>query len=180
MIYCYARDNLFKRGESASKMLILSPLNGFLSRSLFHSSPLSLGKRAGLAFPTISGARYCFAPSCAASWERAALHRAPRGLGKQESGGLGEKTQKGKGDCSCAAPLSLGCLPKLKVKRSCVNAPKHQQPPPACAMHPEHQWGRRVGSNAATRGTAKLSPTARSNAARDRATVENTAWSAGT
>ena len=40
-----------------------------------------------------------------------ALHR---GMGKEESGGLGEKTRKGKGDCSRAAPLSPGCLPKLR------------------------------------------------------------------
>ncbi|WP_462283423.1 hypothetical protein [Ruminococcus champanellensis] len=41
-------------------------------------------------------------------------------MGKEESGGLGEKTRKGKGDCSWAAPLSLGCLPKTLVKRYCV------------------------------------------------------------
>ncbi|MED9892612.1 hypothetical protein [Ruminococcus champanellensis] len=43
-------------------------------------------------------------------------------MGKEESGGLGEKTQKGKGDCNRAAPLPLGCLPKTAVKRSCVSA----------------------------------------------------------
>ena len=43
-----------------------------------------------------------------------------RGMGKEESGGLGEKTRKGKGDCSRAAPLSLGCLPKTPVERHCV------------------------------------------------------------
>ena len=43
-----------------------------------------------------------------------------RGMGKEESGGLGEKTRKGKGDCSRAAPLSLGCLPKTPVERYCV------------------------------------------------------------
>ena len=36
------------RGERAHlTMLILSPLTGFLSRSLFHNSPLSWGKRTG-------------------------------------------------------------------------------------------------------------------------------------
>ena len=44
-IYRCASDNLFERGESASEMLILSPLTGFLSRSLFHNSPLSCGER---------------------------------------------------------------------------------------------------------------------------------------
>ncbi|WP_303162531.1 hypothetical protein [Ruminococcus champanellensis] len=41
-------------------------------------------------------------------------------MGKEESGGLGEKTRKGKGDCSRAAPLSPGCLPKTPVERYCV------------------------------------------------------------
>ena len=38
-----------------------------------------------------------------------------RGMGKKESGGLGEKTQKGKGDkhLGCA-PLPWGCLPKTR------------------------------------------------------------------
>ncbi|WP_288705657.1 hypothetical protein [uncultured Ruminococcus sp.] len=44
-------------------------------------------------------------------------------MGKEESGGLGEKTRKGKGDCSRAAPLSLGCLPKTAVNGSCVTHP---------------------------------------------------------
>ena len=43
-------------------------------------------------------------------------------MGKKESGGLGEKTQKGKGDCSRAAPLPLGCLPKILVEWYCVTA----------------------------------------------------------
>ena len=41
-------------------------------------------------------------------------------MGKEESGGLGEKTRMGKGDCSRAAPLPLGCLPKTPVERYCV------------------------------------------------------------
>ena len=44
-----------------------------------------------------------------------------RGMGKEESGGLGEKTRKGKGDCSRAAPLSPGCLPKTPVNLYCVS-----------------------------------------------------------
>ena len=47
-------------------------------------------------------------------------------MGKEESGGLGEKTRKGKGDCSRAAPLSPGCLPKILVDGSCVTHPVHQ------------------------------------------------------
>ena len=59
-------------------------------------------------------------PFCAASWKCAASGAACRGMGKEESGGLGEKTRKGKGDCSRAAPLSLGCLPKTSVNLYCV------------------------------------------------------------
>ncbi|WP_329973601.1 hypothetical protein [Ruminococcus champanellensis] len=33
-------------------------------------------------------------------------------MGKEESGGLGEKTRKGKGDCSRAAPPSPGLSPQ--------------------------------------------------------------------
>ena len=43
----------------------------------------------------------------------------------EESGGLGEKTRKGKGDCSRAAPLPLGCLPKTPVDGSCVTHTVH-------------------------------------------------------
>ena len=65
-------------------------------------------------------------PFCAASWKCAALGAAQRGMGKEESGGLGEKTRKGKGDCSRAAPLPLGCLPKHPVKRSCVSGARRK------------------------------------------------------
>ena len=47
-------------------------------------------------------------------------------MGKEESGGLGEKTRKGKGDCSWAAPLSPGCLPKRLVDPYCVTHPVKQ------------------------------------------------------
>ena len=62
-----------------------------------------------------------FSPFCAALWKCVTLDRALRGMGKEESGGLGEKTRKGKGDCSRAAPLSLGCLPKITVNLYCVS-----------------------------------------------------------
>ena len=51
-------------------------------------------------------------PFCAALWKCAALGAAQRGMGKEESGGLGEKTRKGKGDCSRAAPPSPGLSPQ--------------------------------------------------------------------
>ena len=108
-------------GERAHlTMLILSPLTGFLSRSLFHNSPHSCGERANFTFPTISANRFYPLAFCAASWKRVTLDRVLRGMGKEESGGLGEKTRKGKGDCSRAAPLPLGCLPKTAVNLYCV------------------------------------------------------------
>ncbi len=55
-------------------------------------------------------------PFCAASWKCAALGAAQRGMGKEESGGLGEKTRKGKGDCSRAAPPSPGLSPQASGK----------------------------------------------------------------
>ena len=55
-------------------------------------------------------------PFCAASWECAAWHVTWRGMGKKESGGLGEKTRKGKGDCSRAAPPSPGLSPQASGK----------------------------------------------------------------
>ena len=109
------------RGERAHlTMLILSPPNGFLSRSLFHNSPLSFGNEPALLVPTILAVKSHSLAFCAASWECAASHRPHRGMGKEESGGLGEKTRKGKGDCSRAAPLPLGCLPKTTVNPYCV------------------------------------------------------------
>ena len=85
-------------------MLILSPPNGFLSRSLFHTLPsLRRNVRFGL-FPRFQRQDF-FQP-------RSAEHRenvqrctvTQRGMGKKESGGLGEKTQKGKGDKHANAP----------------------------------------------------------------------------
>ena len=38
-------------------------------------------------------------------------------MGKKESGGLGEKTQKGKGDCSCAAPPLPGVVSWCYTKK---------------------------------------------------------------
>ena len=114
-------------GERAHlTMLILSPLTGFLSRSLFHNSPLSCGEQANFTFPTISADRFYPLAFCAALWKRAAWHVTWRGMGKEESGGLGEKTRKGKEDCSRAAPLSPGCLPKTSVNRSCVSGARRK------------------------------------------------------
>ena len=138
-------------GERAHlTMLILSPPNGFLSRSLFHNPPLSCGERANFTFPTISAVKSHSFAFCAALWECAALGAAWRGMGKEESGGLGEKTRKGKGDCSRAAPLPPGCLPKRLVERYCVSPARRasktsrkqavikKQNSRACAQHTEH------------------------------------------
>ncbi|GAB6958131.1 hypothetical protein JCM17042A_17250 [Ruminococcus champanellensis 18P13 = JCM 17042] len=71
-------------------------------------------------------------------------------MGKEESGGLGEKTRKGKGDCSRAAPLPLGCLPKTAVNPYCVTLARrknkmiHKQmvtisKPAKLSRHAEHK-----------------------------------------
>ena len=52
-----------------------------------------------------------------------------RGMGKKESGGLGEKTQKGKGDCSCAAPPFPGVVSPRHVPKT-TSPPKIQQKAP--------------------------------------------------
>ena len=101
-------------------MLILSPPTVF-SRALFSTTLPTLGENGRAE----SFSR--FQPSNLIPLRfvqhhgNVQLHIVPhRGMGKEESGGLGEKTRKGKGDCSRAAPLSPGCLPKTSVRRYCV------------------------------------------------------------
>ena len=97
------------------------------SRALFSTTlPTLVENECSSMVSTISVARFHSLAFCAASWKCAALGAAWRGMGKEESGGLGEKTRKGKGDCSRAAPLSPGCLPKTPVDGSCVTYTVHQ------------------------------------------------------
>ena len=100
------------------------------NRTLFSTTlPSLVENEPAMIVPTISAAKSHPFAFCAASWKCAALGAAWRGMGKEESGGLGEKTRKGKGDCSRAAPLSPGCLPKHPVDGSCVTHTVNQIEP---------------------------------------------------
>ena len=119
-VYRCASDNLFERGESAVNCLF-SPLSPVFSRALFSTTLPTLGENGRAEpFPRFQPPK--LTPLRFVQHHgNVQLHIVPhRGMGKEESGGLGEKTRKGKGDCSRAAPLSPGCLPKHLVKRSCV------------------------------------------------------------
>ena len=69
-------------------------------------------------------------------------------MGKKESGGLGEKTQKGKGDCSCAAPPSLGLSPQ-------DNGKTHKRPPSTQSIINPESNGRRGGKKKILQGMVK-------------------------
>ena len=66
---------------------------------------------------TISAVKFHPFAFCAASWECAATwHVTWRGKGKEESGGLGEKTRKGKGGLQPGCPPSPGLSPQASGK----------------------------------------------------------------
>ena len=48
------------------------------------------------------------------------------GDGEGGKRGTGGENPEGEGDCSRAAPLPLGCLPKTAVKRSCVSGARRK------------------------------------------------------
>ena len=108
-------------GRERSKLLILSPPNGFLSRSLFHTLPSLVGNEPTRYFPTISCARFIQHRFVQHPGNVQRCIISPRGMGKKESGGLGEKTQKGKGDKHGNAPPFPG-----------VVSPRQEQNPQAC------------------------------------------------
>ena len=109
-------------GERAHQRCLFSPLPTVFSRALFSTTLPTLGEN-GRAEPLSRFHEMNFFPLRFVQHRgNVQLHIVPhRGMGKEESGGLGEKTRKGKGDCSRAAPLSLGCLPKTLVERYCVS-----------------------------------------------------------
>ena len=92
-----ASDNLFGRGESAASCLF-SPLPTVFSRALFSTLSPLFGETSACVCSQDFLRKTGSFPFCGASWKRAKHDRPPRGMGKKESGGLGEKTQKGKGD----------------------------------------------------------------------------------
>ena len=108
-------------GRERSKLLILSPPNGFLSRSLFHTLPSLVGNEPTRYFPTISCARFIQHRFVQHHGNVQLCIASQRGMWKKESGGLGEKTQKGKGDKHGNAPPFPG-----------VVSPRQEQSPQAC------------------------------------------------
>ena len=120
-VYRDASDNLFGSGESAARCLF-SPLPTVFSRALFSTTlPTLVENECSSIVPTISAARLVFHRFVQHCGNVQLTGVCNRGMGKEESGGLGEKTRKGKGDCSRAAPLSPGCLPKITVNLYCVS-----------------------------------------------------------
>ena len=108
-------------GERAHQRCLFSPLPTVFSRALFSTTLPTLGENGRAEqFPRFHEIN--FIPLRFVQHRgNVQLHIVPhKGMGKEESGGLGEKTRKGKGDCSRAAPLSLGYLPKIPVERYCV------------------------------------------------------------
>ena len=109
-------------GERAHQRCLFSPLPTVFSRALFSTTlPTLVENVRAEPFPRFHEIN--FIPLRFVQHHgNVQLHIVPhRGKGKEESGGLGEKTRKGKGDCSRAAPLPLGCLPKIPVNPYCVS-----------------------------------------------------------
>lgn len=139
------------RGERAHQRCLFSPLPTVFSRALFSTTLPSLGKNGHAEpFPRFHEINFIplrFVQHPGNVQPTGVCHR---GMGREESGGLGEKTRKGKGDCSRAAPLPLGCLPKITVNPYCVSAARrlsenaHKQMvtksrTAECAPHAEHK-----------------------------------------
>ena len=114
--YRGARDNLFERGKSACSMLILSPLSGFLSRSLFHTIPSLGGTRQHPMLPRFH------APDPV--YSRPAEHRGNvqgttvllGGWGRRKVGVWGRKPGRGRGISMAMRPPSLGLSPQAAGK----------------------------------------------------------------
>ena len=84
-------------GSERSKLLILSPPNGFLSRSLFHNPPHSCENECAGQFPRFHEINFIPLRFVQHPGNVQPTGACQRGMGKAESGGLGEKTRKGKG-----------------------------------------------------------------------------------
>ena len=124
------RETTSLGGERAQQAAYSLPSQRFSLALSFPHPPHSLGKRADEILSHDFMRQTRSFPFCAASWEHAALHRFQRGMGKQESGGLGEKTRKGKGDkhLGCA-PLSLGLSPQDTPPRHPQSKIQQKAPP---------------------------------------------------
>ena len=100
-------------GERAHQRCLFSPLPTVFSRALFSTThPTLVENGRAEPFPRFHEINFIplrFVQHCGNVQPTGGCHR---GMGKKESGGLGEKTQKGKGDRSRAAPPSPGLSPQ--------------------------------------------------------------------
>ena len=92
------RETTSLGGERAHQRCLFSPLPTVFSRALFSTLSPLFGETSACVCSQDFLRKTGSFPFCGASWKRAKHDRPPRGMGKKESGGLGEKTQKGKGD----------------------------------------------------------------------------------
>ena len=108
--FAAVRETTSLKGERAQQAAYSLPSQRFSLALSFPHSPLSLGERADQILSHDFLRKTGSFPFCGASWKRAKHDRPPRGMGKKESGGLGEKTQKGKGDKHDNAPPFHGVV----------------------------------------------------------------------
>ena len=100
-------------GERAHQRCLFSPLPTVFSRALFSTTlPSLVGNEQAKLFPRFQPTD--FIPLCFVQHHgNVQLHIVPhRGMGKEESGGLGEKTRKGKGDAAGLPPFPWVVSPR--------------------------------------------------------------------
>ena len=93
-------------------MLILSPPNGFLSRSLFHNPPLSFGNEPTEPFSRFHEINFIplrFVQHPGNVQPTGVCHR---GMGKEESGGTGGENPEGEGGLQPGCPPFPGLSPQ--------------------------------------------------------------------
>ena len=99
-------------GSERSKLLILSPPNGFLLRSLFHNPPHSCGERMFFDCSHDFSRQTGFSPFCAALWECAAYRCMPKGDGEGGKRGTGGENPEGEGGLQPGCPPFPGLSPQ--------------------------------------------------------------------
>ncbi len=109
------RQPLWEGGER-SKLLILSPPNGFLSRSLFHNPPLSFGKRIFSDGSHDFSRRISF-PCVLCSIMETCSFTSPSigGWGRRKAGDWGRKPGRGRGIAAGLPPFP-GLSPQASGK----------------------------------------------------------------
>ena len=97
-------------------MLILSPPNGFLSRSLFHNPPHSCGKRACYDCSHDFMRQTGFAPFGVTSWKRVTYGFMQQGDGEGGKRGTGGENPEGEGGLQPGCPPFPGLSPQASGK----------------------------------------------------------------